>query len=44
MPVLDGEETVKRIRSDLRFKDLYIIVLTAHAEKIISAVSHKHKH
>lgn len=33
MPVMDGLETIKRIRSDEKQKDLYIIALTAHAIK-----------
>ncbi|MDQ1352654.1 MAG: hypothetical protein QG657_2960 [Acidobacteriota bacterium] len=42
MPVMDGLETIKRIREDARLKDIYVIALTAHAlkgdqEKCISA-------
>jgi len=33
MPVMDGLETIKRIRQDRRFKDLHVIALTAHALK-----------
>jgi len=33
MPVLDGVETIKRIRSDEILKDLYVIALTAYATK-----------
>ena len=31
MPVMDGMETIRRIRSDPRYKDLYVIALTGHA-------------
>ncbi|MCP5108762.1 MAG: response regulator, partial [bacterium] len=33
MPVMDGMETIKRIRQDDRIKDLHVIALTAHALK-----------
>jgi CheY-like chemotaxis protein/HAMP domain-containing protein len=33
MPVMDGLETLKCIRSDKNYQDLYIIALTAHAIK-----------
>ncbi len=33
MPVLNGEEAVRRIRADNELKDIYIIALTAHALK-----------
>jgi PAS domain S-box-containing protein len=33
MPVLNGEEAVRRIRTDHELKDMYIIALTAHALK-----------
>jgi CheY-like chemotaxis protein/HAMP domain-containing protein len=33
MPVMDGLETIKRIRGDENFKDLYVISVTAHALK-----------
>ncbi|UCH95047.1 MAG: response regulator [Candidatus Aminicenantes bacterium] len=33
MPVMDGLETIKRIRDDEKLKDLYVISLTAHAIK-----------
>ena len=33
MPVLDGLETLKSIRSDKNHQDLYVIALTAHAIK-----------
>ncbi len=42
MPVMDGLETIKRIRQDVYLKDIFVIALTAHAlkgdqEKCISA-------
>ena len=33
MPVLDGLETLKRIRADKKYQDLCVIALTAHAIK-----------
>ena len=33
MPVMDGLATIKRIREDATFKDIYVIALTAHALK-----------
>ena len=33
MPVMDGLATIKRIREDAAFKDIYVIALTAHALK-----------
>jgi|GEM_PF-713934 len=33
MPVMDGLETINKIRSNDRLKDLYVIALTAHAMK-----------
>jgi CheY-like chemotaxis protein/HAMP domain-containing protein len=42
MPVMDGLETIRRIRGDAQLQDIYVIALTAHAlkgdqEKCISA-------
>ena len=33
MPVMDGIETIKQIRSDKELKDLYVIALTGYAMK-----------
>lgn len=33
MPVMDGEELVKRLREDKQLKDIYVIAITAHSIK-----------